>query len=82
MKGKTNVYLTIDETAHYLEIKPSIVFSYIVEGRIRALHDGEHYLINKDQFTTHLKEVEMYRKMIIEYLNEPLPEDIDVKDED
>lgn len=76
------MYLTIEETAEYLDMDHSVVFSFVVKGRIRALHDGEQYLINSDQFTTHLKEVEIYRKMIIDYLNEPILEDIDVKDED
>lgn len=76
------MYLTIEETAMYLEVDSDIIFSYVVEGRIRALHDGKQYLINKDQFTTHLKEVEKYRQQMIAYLNEPIPEDIDVNDED
>lgn len=76
------MYLTIEETAEYLEMKTSTILSFIIEGRIRAIHDGEQYLINNDQFTTHLEEVEKLRKMIIEYLNEPIPEDIDIKDED
>lgn len=29
-----------------------------------------------------MEQVEKYRKIIQEYLNEPLPDDLDVKDED
>lgn len=76
------MYLTIEDTAVYLDMPPSLIFSYVVEGRIRAVHDGEQYLINKTQFTTHFEDVEAYRQKIIAYLNEPLPEDPDVKDED
>lgn len=76
------MYLTIEETSEYLSIAQSSIHSFIVHGRIRAVHDGEQYMINKDQFSTHLEQVEKYKLMIQEYLNEQLPEDIDVKDED
>ncbi|OZU87699.1 hypothetical protein CIL03_15135 [Virgibacillus indicus] len=76
------MYLTISETAEYLSIEESKVKALVLQGRIRSIHDGEQYLINKEQFTTHFEQVEKYRKMIQDYLNEPIPEDIDVKDED
>lgn len=76
------MYLTIKETAEYLELDEAKVRKFVLQGRIRAVFDGESYLINKDQFSTHLDQMEKYREMIQEYLREPLPEDIDVKDED
>lgn len=76
------MYLTIPETAEYLSIEESKVKALVLHGRIRFIHDGEQYLINKEQFTTHFEQIEKYRKMIQDYLNEPIPEDIDVKDED
>lgn len=76
------MYLTIEETANYLEMDTSKIFSYIIAGRIRTVHDGEQYLVYREQFKTHLEDVEKYRQMIVDYLNEPIPEDIDVKDED
>lgn len=76
------MYLSIQETAEYLSLPVTKVSALVLQGRIRAVHDGEQYLINKDQFTTHFEQVEKYRFMIQEYLNEPIPEDIDVKDED
>ncbi len=76
------MYLTVKETAEYLSMPETKVLSLILEGKIRAVHDGENFLVNKDQFTTHMEQVEKYRKMIQEYLNEPLPDDLDVKDED
>lgn len=76
------MYLTIDETAEYLNMDSKTIFSYVIQGRIRSVYDGEQYLIYKGQFTTHFKNVEKYRNMIIDYLNEPIPEDIDIKDED
>ncbi|WP_249872621.1 excisionase family DNA-binding protein [Oceanobacillus saliphilus] len=76
------MYLSIQETAEYLSMEETKVSALILQGRIRAIHDGEQYLINKAQFTTHFEQVEKYRHMIEEYLNEPIPEDVDVKDED
>ncbi|CDQ42016.1 MULTISPECIES: excisionase family DNA-binding protein [Virgibacillus] len=76
------MYLTISETADYLSMEEQKINALVLQGRIRAVHDGDQYLINKEQFTTHLEQMEKYRKMIQDYLNEPIPEDIDVKDED
>ncbi|MDY0407508.1 excisionase family DNA-binding protein [Virgibacillus soli] len=76
------MYMTLKETAEYLSMPEPTVKSLVVQGRIRSIHDGEQFLINQDQFTTHFEQLEKYRQMIIDYLNEPIPEDIDVKDED
>lgn len=76
------LYVTIPELAEYLSMHEAKVKSLVLQGKIRAIHDGEQFLVNKTQFTTHLEQVEKYRLMIQEYLNTPIPEDIDVKDED
>ncbi|RKQ31351.1 excisionase family DNA-binding protein [Oceanobacillus halophilus] len=76
------MYLTIQETADYLSMSETRISALVLQGRIRAVHDGKQYLINQDQFTTHFEQVDKYRLMIQDYLNEPIPEDIDVKDED
>lgn len=76
------MYLTIKETAEYLEMPEANVKGLIQQKKIRAVFDGEQYLINKDQFSTHLKQLEKYKELIEEILNEPIPESIDVKDED
>ncbi|MFT8323399.1 MAG: excisionase family DNA-binding protein [Bacillus sp. (in: firmicutes)] len=76
------MYLTIEEAAELLSISEKQVKKLIMEKRIRALYDGEQYLINKEQFTTHFKQVEKYKKYVEELLNEPIPEDLDIKDED
>src|SRR5699024_4564091 len=81
MKGRAySMYLTITEISDYLSMDELKVKSLVLQGRIRAVHDGEQYLINKEQFNTHFDQVEKYRKMIQDYLNEPISEDIDVKD--
>jgi excisionase family DNA binding protein len=76
------LYLTIKETAEYLSVPEATVKSLIQQKKIRALFDGSEYLIYKDQFTTHLKQVEKYKHLVEEILSEPIPEDLDIKDED
>lgn len=76
------MYLTIKETADYLSLPESYIKNLIFKGKIRAHHDGEQYLIYKEQFNTHLEQMEKYKKVMEEELNEPIPEDWDVKDED
>ncbi|MGV2940199.1 excisionase family DNA-binding protein [Mesobacillus sp. LC4] len=76
------MYLTVIEAAEYLSIPEKQVENMIFQRKIRAIHDGEQYLIYKDQFNTHLKQVEKYKKLVEEIMNEPVPEDIDIKDED
>jgi excisionase family DNA binding protein len=82
VKGEMILYLTIKETAEFLEVSVPVVEGLIQQKKIRAIFDGEHYIINKDQFNTHLKQMEKYRELVEEILNEPIPEDIDIKDED
>ncbi|MEH6905789.1 MULTISPECIES: excisionase family DNA-binding protein [Neobacillus] len=76
------MYITVKETAEYLSVPEATVKSLIQQKKIRALFDGEEYLIYKEQFSTHLKQMEKYKQLIEEILNEPIPESIDVKDED
>ena len=76
------MYITVKETAEYLSVPEATVKSLIQQKKIRALFDGEEYLIYKEQFSTHLKQVEKYKQLIEEILNEPIPDSIDVKDED
>jgi len=76
------MYLTIKEVADYLSLSESYIKSLVLQGEIRAVHDGTQYLINKEQFNNHREQMETYKKLIADYLSEPIPEDIDVKDED
>ncbi|MFK4998351.1 excisionase family DNA-binding protein [Bacillus sp. N9] len=76
------MYLTIEETAEYLQFPASFIRSLIQQGKVRAVYDGEAYLINKEQFNQHLKQMEKLKKQYAEYLSEPMPEDMDIKDED
>ena len=76
------IYLNLNEAAEYLSISEEKLKRLIVQGRIRAIHDGNQYLLNKEQFNTHLRQMEKYKELAEEYYNEPIPEDRDIKDED
>ena len=76
------MYLTIEETAELLSVSVPYVENLILQGKIRTLHDGENYLIYKNQFKTHFEQLEKYKLLVEELANEPIPEDMDVKDED
>lgn len=75
-------YLTIKETAAYLELPESFILEKIREGRIRAVHNGEEFLINKEQFAHHLEQIKKLRAWEEEQKHEPIPESYDYKDED
>lgn len=81
-KGMNALYITVEETAEYLNLPKSYIEELIQQKKIRALFDGEQYLVNKEQFNTHLEQMEKYKQLVEEILNEPIPEDMDVKDED
>ncbi|KAB7672476.1 excisionase family DNA-binding protein [Bacillus sp. B1-b2] len=76
------MYLTVQEVADLLSISEKKVEKLIYQNQIRALYDGNGYLINKEQFQTHFKQMEKYKKYVEEVWNEPIPEDKDIKDED
>ncbi|MDG4657607.1 excisionase family DNA-binding protein [Ectobacillus antri] len=76
------MYITIAEAAEYLSLPETTIRALVGQGKIRTVHDGEQYLIYKDQFSDHMKQVEKAKKQLAEWNSEPLPEDIDIKDED
>lgn len=76
------MYITITETAEYLGMHGDQVTKYVLEGRIRAVHDGEQFMINRNQFELYFKQLEIAKQQIADWLNEPLPPDRDIKDED
>lgn len=51
------MYLTIKEPAEYTNLSEDYVKSLILEGKIRAVHDGQQFLIYKGQFKTHLEQL-------------------------
>ncbi|WP_078595814.1 excisionase family DNA-binding protein [Evansella clarkii] len=76
------MYLTVKEIAEFLELPEPYIENMIYQKKIRAIHDGEQFLVNKNQFDTHLNEMEKYKEIVMEILTQPIPEDIDVRDED
>ncbi|MFD2369116.1 excisionase family DNA-binding protein [Brevibacillus sp. GCM10020057] len=74
--------MTVEETAEYLELPVTFILEKIKEGRIRALHDGNEYIINKHQFQHHLEELRRLREYEETARHETVPESYDVKDED
>ncbi|MCR2823841.1 excisionase family DNA-binding protein [Lederbergia panacisoli] len=77
------MYLTIEETAEYLSVSIPYVEQLILQGKIRFLRDSDgEVLIYKEQFKTHFEQLEKYKVLVEELANEPIPEDVDVKDED
>ncbi|MFM1653459.1 excisionase family DNA-binding protein [Brevibacillus sp. B_LB10_24] len=76
------MYLTVKETAAYLDLPESFILEKISEGRIRAVHNGEEYMINKEQFHFHLEQIKKLKEFEREEKFEPIPESYDYKDED
>ncbi|WP_416150982.1 excisionase family DNA-binding protein [Salipaludibacillus sp. HK11] len=76
------MYKTIKETSELLAIPETTLLHLVHNNRIRAVHDGHEFLVNEDQFNNHLDQLEKAKQLIEEWKNEPIPEDIDVKDED
>lgn len=76
------MYLNIQETAEYLELPVSEVERLIREGQVRTIVVDDEVLLNQEQFKLFLKEMERYKRELQAYLDEPIPEDVDIKDED
>lgn len=76
------MYLTVKETAEYLQLPEVFIVEKIKEGRIRAIHNGEEYLINREQFNFHLEQMKKLREFEEQEKYEPVPESYDYKDED
>lgn len=76
------MYKSVAETAKDISMPEEQVLRYIYEGRIKAVHDGEQFLINSTQFNTFYEQLERIKDEIEIWRNTPIPEDPDVKDED
>ncbi len=76
------MYKTVEDTAVDLGMPQSQVLQYIYNGQIRAVFDGEQFLINSAQFDTYHEQLARIKEEIEIWKNTPIPEDIDVKDED
>jgi excisionase family DNA binding protein len=76
------MYKTIQETATEIGMPEYQVLQYVYNGRIRAVFDGEQFLINSAQFDTYHEQLARIKEEIEIWRNTPIPEDMDVKDED
>jgi len=76
------MYKTVEQTAADIGMPEHQVLQYIYAGRIKAVHDGEHFLINSAQFDTYHQQLERIKEEIEIWRNTPIPEDVDIKDED
>ncbi|WP_456272251.1 excisionase family DNA-binding protein [Bacillus sp. AK031] len=76
------MYLTVKEIADHLSLPEHYIESLIQHKKIRAVFDGEQYLVNKANFQNYREQMENYKKLLEQWQNEPLPEDPDIKDED
>ena len=75
------MYVTILELAEYLGLPVEYIDQQIRQGHIKAVFDGEQFLVNKEQFVWHKEQLDKKRREhAVE--EEPLPEDWDAKDED
>ncbi|RXI98245.1 hypothetical protein DS745_18085 [Anaerobacillus alkaliphilus] len=76
------MYITISELAEYLQLSEDYITQQIKIGNIRAVHDGEQYLVNKAQFKNTREKIEKEILLWREEQLQQIPPDIDVKDED
>ncbi|OLS39486.1 hypothetical protein BTR22_01040 [Alkalihalophilus pseudofirmus] len=76
------MYVSIEDLAEYLGVSSLYIKEQIQKGNIRAVFDGNSYLINKAQFSKHKEQIDLKKKQLAEELAEPIPEDWDAKDED
>jgi len=76
------MYLTVEQTAEYLEVPVSEIYRLIRENQVRYLAIDGEVMLYQEQFNLFLKERERQLVIYEEYLNTPIPEDKDIKDED
>lgn len=76
------MYLSIEETASFLELPVETILRLMREGQIRYHIVEDTPLIYKNQFNLFLKQREKAIREYQDYLNTPLPDDPDIKDED
>lgn len=76
------MYLTVEQTAEYLDVSVSEIYRIIRENQVRYLDVDGEVMLYQEQFNLFLKERERQLAAYEEYLNTPIPEDKDIKDED
>lgn len=76
------MYYTVQQTAENLEIDLGYLMHLIQTKQVKTLEVDGELLLNSAQFDFFLKQRERLLEEYQKYLDEPIPEDIDIKDED
>lgn len=77
-----HMYLTIKETAEYLELSTSDIIRLIREKQVKFIEIDGELLLNTQQFDFFLEQRKKAIAIYQEFLDTPIPEDVDIKDED
>ncbi|MFS8630424.1 MAG: excisionase family DNA-binding protein [Bacillales bacterium] len=80
MEGEYIMYMTIQEAAEYLAIPETEILKLIQSGKIRAVYDGEQYVINIDQLNT-LKQRGYLFDDLYDYFCEPVPDEVYLRED-
>ncbi|WNF35746.1 excisionase family DNA-binding protein [Bacillaceae bacterium IKA-2] len=76
------MYVSVKELSDYLHLSPDYVYQQIKAKNIRAVHDGDQFLVNKANFAESRENIEKEIILWREEQEQEVPVDIDVKDED
>ena len=76
------MYYTVQQTAENLEIDLGYLMHLIQTKQVKTVEVDGELLLNSAQFDFFLKQRERLLEEYQKYLDEPIPEDIDIKDED
>lgn len=79
---RLRMYISLSELAEYLDLPLAYIKGQVAAGNIKALHNGEEYVVSKKQFEWYKEQIDLKRKAMEQEMNEPIPEDWDAKDED
>ena len=75
------MYYTVQQTAENLEIDLGYLMHLIQTKQVKTVEVDGELLLNSAQFDFFLKQRERLLEEYQKYLDEPIPEDIDIKDE-
>ncbi len=75
------MYIKIEEISERLKISEKLIIEKIIRGRLNLISDGEHLLVDKEQFDLLLEKMKNKTEELKEEYQD-VPEDYDVKDED
>ena len=65
------MYKTVEETAKDIGMPEHQILQYIYNGRMKAVHDGEQFLVNSRQFDTYHEQLERIKEILGMDLDDP-----------